>query len=423
MPEAGLEPARRLRAKDFESFVSTISPLGRDEASTTYVKGKGTAKFVNYQIFLCIFVNCMDRLKIYVEDDFSALPSLVAEEKELFLVFDSNVRALAEQIESALDPASFKGKMAIISSETAKNMDTVMSICDFLLEHGASRNAFVMSLGGGITSDMAGFAASIYKRGVRFAHLPTTLLAQVDAAIGGKTGVNFHSYKNLLGVINQPEFTYISSGVLATLPARDYASGAAEMLKTFVIADSAAYASAMGRLRAGEPLPAALISAAAGIKAGVVRRDERESGERRHLNLGHTVAHAIEWWQESGVGRTSYSHGEAVAIGMVAAARLSEAMGVCPAGLAARIEADLQAAGLPTVCPIAAEEIASALRQDKKAVGDSIWFVLIREIGSVEARFIPLADVVAGLRLHEAGFPQPTADTKPDAGTQPKISE
>lgn len=340
----------------------------------------------------------MEKPKIYVHDDFSALPSLLAGEKEIYLVYDSHVRYAAESIESMLDADALKGTMALETSEAAKNMDTVMSICDFLLERGAGRRALVLTLGGGITSDMAGFAASIYKRGVRFANIPTTLLAQVDAAIGGKTGVNFHSFKNLIGVINQPEFTYISAGVLDTLPSRDYGSGVAELLKTFIIADAASYAAAMTCLRAGEPLTAALISAAAGIKAGVVERDERENGERRLLNLGHTVAHAIEWWQESGEGRTSYSHGEAVAIGMVQAARLSEAMGVCPAGLAESIAADLQAAGLPTVCPISVDVIADAIRQDKKAVGDAIWFVLIRRIGSVEARLLPLDEVIAGLR-------------------------
>lgn len=340
----------------------------------------------------------MEKLRIYVKDDYSMLPELIAAEKECYLVYDSNVREAAQGIESLIDGPAFKGSLAIQTSEALKNMDTVMTICDFLLEKGASRKALVLTLGGGITSDMAGFAASIYKRGVRFANLPTTLLAQVDAAIGGKTGVNFHNYKNLIGVINQPEFTYIAANVLETLPERDYASGVAELLKTFIIADAASYADAMTRLRAGESLTTALISAAAGIKAGVVERDERENGERRHLNLGHTVAHVIEWWQESGEGRTCYSHGEAVAIGMVEAARLSEAMGVCRQGLAAQIAADLEAAGLPTVCPITVDVIADAIRQDKKAVGDSIWFVLVHEIGSVEARLLPLDEVIAGLR-------------------------
>lgn len=337
----------------------------------------------------------MNKLKIYVKDDFSDLQTLLKGEKELYLVYDANVRETADKIGAMIE---LKGAKAIGTSEAAKNMDTVMSICDFLLEKGASRKAFVLTLGGGITSDMAGFAASIYKRGVRFANLPTTLLAQVDAAIGGKTGVNFHNFKNLIGVINQPEFTYISSSVLETLPRRDYNSGVAELLKTFIIADAASYTEAMALLREGKPLTTSLISAAAGIKAGVVERDERESGERRLLNFGHTVAHAIEWWQESGEGRTSYSHGEAVAIGMVEAARLSEAMGVCPSGLVDMLTSDFQAAGLPTACPIDVDTIADAIRQDKKAVGDSIWFVLVHAIGSVEARLMPLDEVTAGLK-------------------------
>lgn len=344
----------------------------------------------------------MNTLKIFVNEDFSSLPALLAGEKELFLIYDANVEASARALISTCEAASaaIKASLPIQTSEAVKTMDTVMLICSFLLDYGASRNALVLALGGGITTDMAGFAASIYKRGVRFANIPTTLLAQVDAAIGGKTGVNFEHYKNILGVINQPEFTYIASNALNTLRRREYLSGVAELLKTFIIADADAYARAVKDLRQGNPVSAGLIEAAARIKAGVVERDERENGERRNLNLGHTVAHAIEWWQGEGVDTqgTDYSHGEAVAIGMVKAAELSEKLGCCEEGLSARIKADLEAVGLPTECPISVDVIARAIRQDKKAVGDSIWFVLIRSIGRVEARYIPLDEVIDALR-------------------------
>ena len=349
----------------------------------------------------------MNTLKIFVNEDFFSLPALLTGETELFLIYDANVESSAKMLISSCEAAAsaIKASLAIQTSEAVKTMDTVMSICSFLLDNGASRKALVLALGGGITTDMAGFAASIYKRGVRFANIPTTLLAQVDAAIGGKTGVNFEHYKNILGVINQPEFTYMAGNVLNTLGRREYLSGVAELLKTFIIADAESYARAVEDLRQGKPVGAGLIEAAARIKAGVVERDEKENGERRNLNLGHTVAHAIEWWQGEdtemqGVDTkaTDYSHGEAVAIGMVKAAELSEKLGYCKKGLSARIKADLEAVGLPTECPISVDVFARAISQDKKAVGDSIWFVLIRSIGRVEARYMPLDEVIDALR-------------------------
>ena len=219
----------------------------------------------------------------------------------------------------------------IEASEESKTMDTVMEICAWLLENNADRDALVLAIGGGITTDMAGFAASIYKRGVRFAYVPTTLLSQVDAAIGGKTGVNFDRYKNILGVIRQPEFTYICPQVLETLPKRDFLSGAAEMLKTFMIEDNGNYRKAADLFfaMAGEysmevhmygedagktwrnivaknrKALTELISAAAQVKAGVVSRDQFERGERRKLNLGHTFAHAIETLAQRGAFHSS----------------------------------------------------------------------------------------------------------------------
>ena len=182
------------------------------------------------------------KIELYVREDFSGLPELLKEEKEVYLVYDRNVSWAAERV-GAL--CALKGAMALDASEAAKNLDTVTAICRFLLEAGADRKALVLALGGGITTDMAGFAACIYKRGVRFATLPTTLLAQVDAGIGGKTGVNLDGYKNILGVIRQPEFIYVAGNTLETLPEREYRSGVAEMLKSFIISDAAHYRRAL----------------------------------------------------------------------------------------------------------------------------------------------------------------------------------
>ena len=284
------------------------------------------------------------------------------------------------------------------ASEKAKDMATVLDLCSWLLEAGADRSSLLLAVGGGITTDLAGFAACIYRRGIRFAFVPTTLLAQVDAAIGGKTGVNFLDFKNMLGVIRQPHFTFECAQVLRTLPRRDFLSGAAELLKTFLIDNTGnAYEKTVAFLSA--PADSAtlqtLIAAAAKVKAGIVSRDEQERGERRCLNLGHTFAHAIE--HEARQAGLDITHGEAVAVGILLAARLSEAMGLAPKGLAARLEADWTACGLPTSVPFDLGTLTAAMTKDKKAEGDTIHFVLLSSIGQVEIRKISAAEATAQL--------------------------
>ena len=300
------------------------------------------------------------------------------------------------------------GVSIIDASEANKTMETIESVVGDMLVAGADRNVLVLGIGGGITTDLAGFVASIYKRGVRFAFVPTTLLAQVDAAIGGKNGVNFRSYKNMIGVIRQPEFTYIYNESLKTLPQRAFLSGVAELLKTFIIADADAYNDVVGRLKAwkandldadcssekdgGRSIPEIgdLAARAAEIKASIVEQDPEEHGLRRVLNLGHTFAHAIE---KLSSGR--WSHGEAVAVGIILAARLAESLSdkvtdseglpfICEEGLGARLERDFKAIGLPTECPYTLKEMSDAMSKDKKAEGDRINFILPARIGSVK---------------------------------------
>ena len=314
--------------------------------------------------------------------------------KHIFVVYDRNVEGFAKRAAGQKWPM-----LAITADEAHKTIDTVTEICRWLLEQGADRDALVLAVGGGVTTDMAGFAASIYKRGVRYANVPTTLLSMVDAAIGGKTGVNLDGYKNLLGVIRQPEFTAIFPEALETLPEREMRSGVAEMLKTFIIKNQkGAYERAVDSFASlgmtGASLGmtvktelAELIQLAAGVKQEIVEKDEFESGLRRKLNLGHTFAHAIEWWQRdsfAGAGNdNSFTHGEAVAIGMVQAARISEKLGIAETGLADRIAADLKACGLPTELPCPVEELLPAILKDKKAEGGRINFVLPVKIGKV----------------------------------------
>lgn len=331
----------------------------------------------------------------------------------IYIVADRHVAHFAEKVVKSLtggkadckceDPISPE-LLLLDTSEEDKSMQTVMEICKWLLDNGADRNAMLLAIGGGITTDMAGFAASIYKRGIRFAYIPTTFLSQVDAAIGGKTGVNFENYKNILGVIRQPEFTYICPEVLETLPYRDFLSGAAELIKTFII-DNAGnnYEKAVEVLsEIHESIDRKqaialhlveleeLAGAAARIKAGVVERDEFEQGERRKLNLGHTFAHAIEW--EARAAKKDISHGEAVAMGIILAAKASEryygqksveGQEVADESLSAMLTRDFSRCGLPTECPFPLESLSGAMRKDKKAENGIVHFVLIRTLGDV----------------------------------------
>ena len=333
--------------------------------------------------------------RVISADSLQGLTPLLEAYPKVYLVYDRNVAWVAQEIAAACPPAGMK---VLDASEKAKDMATVLDLCSWLLEAGADRSSLLLAVGGGITTDLAGFAACIYRRGIRFAFVPTTLLAQVDAAIGGKTGVNFLDFKNMLGVIRQPDFTFECAQVLRTLPRRDFLSGAAELLKTFLIDNTGnAYEKTVAFLSA--PADSAtlqtLIAAAAKVKAGIVSRDEQERGERRCLNLGHTFAHAIE--HEARQAGLDITHGEAVAVGILLAARLSEAMGLASKGLAARLEADWTACGLPTGVPFDLGTLTAAMTKDKKAEGDTIHFVLLSSIGQVEIRKISAAEATAQL--------------------------
>ena len=326
--------------------------------------------------------------------------------RQVFVVCDRNVEVFAKEIAGTRRPV-----LAITADEEHKNIDSVMAICRWLLEQGADRDALVLAVGGGVTTDMAGFAACIYKRGIRYANVPTTLLSMVDAGIGGKTGVNLDNFKNLLGVIRQPEFTAIFPEALETLPERELRSGLAEMLKTFIIknpahayertvalfSESGGWNALRSIFSAEQGVPAsgsasselsALIQQAAAIKQEIVEKDEFESGIRRKLNLGHTWAHAIEWRQQrffaDAQNDIRFTHGEAVAIGMVQAAKYAERLGIAEEeGLAARIAADLQACGLPTELPCPESDLLDAMKKDKKAQDGMINLVLPVKIGKV----------------------------------------
>ena len=300
---------------------------------------------------------------------------------KIFVVYDRNVEAFAQKVAPPDSPM-----LAITADEEHKTIDSVMMICRWLLEQGAERSSVVYAVGGGVTTDMVGFAASIYKRGVRYINYPTTLLCQVDAGVGGKTGVNLDSYKNMIGLTRFPADTRIIHGALETLPERELRSGAAELLKTFIIDDKSNYAKAV-KLLSTRPIDFAalhkLVLEAAEIKRRIVDKDPFEGGLRRALNLGHTYGHAIEWYQHTHPCDAPLSHGEAVAIGIIRAAEISEAMQVAEMGLSARLREDFKACGLPTELPCLEEELLAAIRNDKKVENGRIHFVLVRKIGKV----------------------------------------
>jgi 3-dehydroquinate synthase len=277
--------------------------------------------------------------------------------------------------------------LALPDGERTKSLTWVAHVLNELLRRRYERKAWLVALGGGVIGDLAGFAASIYLRGIPFVQVPTTLVAQVDASIGGKTGVNHPRGKNLIGAFHQPKLVLVDPDALRTLPPRDFRAGLAEVIKYGVIADGAFFEFLERDMDQILKLdPAALhrvIRTSCAIKAAVVSEDEREGDRRRILNFGHTVGHALETLG----GYRRYAHGEAVAIGMVVAARLAERLGLGDASVGTRIRALLERTRLPAdLPPHAASAVLRAMRQDKKVQDRRIHFVLPDRIGHVVVR-------------------------------------
>lgn len=351
--------------------------------------------------------------KVYINESFNELGSVINKYDSVFVIIDNNLKPYCNFFNNF-------NTIWIETSENLKTLQSVSEITEVLLEKGAHRGSFIVGVGGGITTDIAGFVASTYKRGVKFGFVPTTLLAQVDASIGGKNGVNFHSYKNIIGTISQPEWIYISPQMLSSLNPREFRAGIAEVLKTFVLFDKEYYKLAVDYFTELQQilqkhntytpdgkfhnltLLTDIIGKCAKYKCGVVERDEFERGERRLLNLGHTFAHAIEkicgGATEAGTG---IMHGEAVSIGMVLAARVSGRMGMATDEFINMIESDLRSVGLPVDVPcnpatgerIPMAEMLDALKKDKKASGEYINFIVPQDLGCVKDLKILIKDL------------------------------
>ncbi|MGH9601970.1 MAG: 3-dehydroquinate synthase [Terriglobales bacterium] len=290
-------------------------------------------------------------------------------------------RKLARSLERAKVRHAF---ISMPDGEESKHLTTVEGLARLLVLHGADRNSVVMAFGGGVAGDVAGFLASIYMRGVDFVQVPTTLLAQVDAAIGGKTGVNLPAGKNLVGTFHQPRAVFVDPAVLRTLPEREFRAGLYEVLKCGVIRNPKIFAfleKERRRIRRHDPRALSwLIAECIRVKAAVVAADEREHGQRRILNFGHTIGHAIE--AETGYRR--FLHGEAVAWGMAAATLIAERLGKLRSTDAQRILAAVLAIGPLPAIEVGAAAIQRRIATDKKTRDGVTHFVLPRRIGKVD---------------------------------------
>jgi len=267
--------------------------------------------------------------------------------------------------------------------ERAKNLTSIRRIYDACVERRLDRGSTIVAFGGGVVGDVAGFAAATYLRGIRLVQVPTTLLAQVDSAIGGKVGVNLPAGKNLVGAFHAPSLVICDPELLATLPAREFRSGLYEVIKYGVIASRPLFERLerdLDEVKARDVgVLTPVIATCCRIKADVVARDEREAGPRRVLNFGHTVAHALE----AVTDYRRFRHGEAVAYGMLAAAGLSVARGVLPPDAADRLRALVARLGpLPPVADLRGTEVLAAVRRDKKVVGRRLHFVLAAGLGT-----------------------------------------
>jgi 3-dehydroquinate synthase len=335
---------------------------------------------------------------IVVEDGVLARLGAICHDLELqgraFIVTDTGVGPLlGDFIERALAASGFaSSRFAIPAGEEHKTLATVATVYDWLIDGRVERSDFVLCLGGGVVTDLGGFAAATCLRGIDFVHVPTTLLAMVDAAVGGKTGVDHPKGKNLIGAFAQPRAVVIDPTVLRSLPERQLRAGWAEVIKHGLILDEVL----VRDLEAGAGSPVSmmspsLIGRSVAIKAGVVSEDEREAGKRTLLNYGHTIGHAIE----AVTGYGAYLHGEAVAIGMRAAALISAELGLLSADDLERQQRLLQAYGLPENAPgLSVDAVLDATAVDKKVRAGRVRWVLLEGIGNAVIRDNIPADVV-----------------------------
>ena len=316
--------------------------------------------------------------QVVVGDVINSLDNYLPEGKRVIIITDGNVHRRYKEIINRYDYC------LIGLGETIKTMTTVNKLYAELLERGADRTTFIVGIGGGIVTDITGFVASTYMRGLRFGFVATTLLAQVDASVGGKNGVNYEGYKNMVGTFNQPDFVLCDLSMLQTLPDREFRAGLAEVVKAAIIADADLFGrierTTFEALRTDTDLLSDAVSAAIRVKADIVERDERESGDRRKLNLGHTLAHAIE------KASNRMNHGEAVAVGTALIAGAAVKLGALTQADCDRIVNVLTALGFDLTPPVEVKRLLKEVGKDKKNEDGMLRIVLPVGIGDCEVQ-------------------------------------
>ena len=321
--------------------------------------------------------NVRNSSRVYIGSAAELLPELLPEGR-VVVVSDATIDRLYHPLVAKYDT------VLIGLGESIKTLQSVETIYRRFIELGVDRSTFVLAIGGGIVTDVAGFAASTYMRGVKFGFVSTTLLGQVDASVGGKNGVNVDGYKNMAGTFTQPEFVVCDPTLLRSLPEREFRAGLAEVVKAAIIADAELFArieqTSFETLRADTDLLADVISAAIRVKADIVEYDERESGERRKLNLGHTLAHAIE------KSSNRMNHGEAVAVGTALIAGAAVRLGVLKDEDRQRIVNLLARLGFDLIPPVEMKRLLKEVGKDKKNEDGMLRIVLPVGIGDCEVR-------------------------------------
>ncbi len=322
--------------------------------------------------------------QLLVGENFENFRNYLPAHKQIIVLTDDKVNSIYG--------GSFIGFPTVVigQSEKVKTLETIDAIIEQLITFKAGRGSFLLAVGGGIVCDVGGFVASIYQRGIRFGFISTTLLSQVDASVGGKNGVNHRGFKNMIGVFNQPDFVICDPNMLKTLSQDDLSCGFAEIVKHTLIADANMFNWLEQNVNKAISLePEAiekLVFNSVAIKAAIVNKDEKEQGERRKLNLGHTYGHAVEKVMH-------LSHGKAVSLGLVVAAKLSMKRGLLDKPSYDRIVNLLQKLNLPVEIMGNKQEILEALTMDKKREGNSIHFILMKGIGAVAIESIGIDEL------------------------------
>lgn len=328
-------------------------------------------------------IKIKDRSEVVVGSASDFLPRLLPD-KRVVVVSDTNIdrhyHSLVNRYEHVL----------IGLGETSKTLVTADAIYKQFVSLGVDRSTFVLAIGGGIVTDVAGFVASTYMRGLDFGFISTSLLGQVDASVGGKNGVNVEGYKNMVGTFTQPRFVICDVGMLRTLPERELRTGMAEMIKAGIIADGWLFSmierTPLAELVKDPDLLREAVYRAIKVKADIVERDEREHGDRRKLNLGHTLAHAIE------KSSSKMNHGEAVAVGLALIADAAVRRGLLAEADRERICSLLQRTGFDLTPPVAMRVLLKAVSKDKKSEGDMLHVVFPTAIGACEVQPMPIEE-------------------------------